>query len=196
MVGYFSVGKGDEEKRCGRRPELAYLVKFRLRNHADTAVILDRRWHVSMFASGHWRPGRARGKSADFRNAAESGIELSYRNATGLTPDDGDFSPGRRQACLSTAIQKARDRQRIGTGAAPRLQPDLHRQARSQRRDPVASRRLPARPGPGCPTGATSGASGSNRRAKADGSAGCRVTAARQVAGARLTRRFIARSWT
>jgi hypothetical protein len=27
-----------------------------------------------------------------------------------------------RQACLSTAIQKACDRERIGTGAAPRLQ--------------------------------------------------------------------------
>jgi hypothetical protein len=36
----------------------------------------------------------------------------------------------RRQTGLSTAIQKARDRQRVSIGAAPRLQPDLPRQAR------------------------------------------------------------------
>ena len=52
-----------------------------------------------------------------------------------------------RQSCLSTAIEKARDRQRFGTGAAPQLQQDLHRQARSRRLDPAARRRLPARSG-------------------------------------------------
>lgn len=38
-------------------------------------------------------------------------------------------SPVRRQACLSTAVQKARGRQRVGISAAPRLQQDLCRQA-------------------------------------------------------------------
>ena len=36
------------------------------------------------------------------------------------------------------AIQKARGRQRVGISAASRLQPDLHREARSRRRDPAA----------------------------------------------------------
>ena len=44
-------------------------------------------------------------------------------------------SPAHRQGDgLSTAIRQARDRQRVGTGAAPRLQPGLRQQARSRRR--------------------------------------------------------------
>ena len=58
--------------------------------------------------------------------------------------------PFRRLACLSTAIQKARDRQRVGIGAAPRLQPYVHRQARSRRRDPAPRGRLSARSEPRC----------------------------------------------
>jgi hypothetical protein len=33
-------------------------------------------------------------------------------------------STDRPPVAFSTALQKARDRQRVGTGAAPRLQPD------------------------------------------------------------------------
>jgi hypothetical protein len=44
-----------------------------------------------MFASGHWRPGRASGRSADIRYAPEA--ELSYPTATQQTEaDNGDFS--------------------------------------------------------------------------------------------------------
>ena len=72
------------------------------------------------------------------RYAAESGSELSCRDATGTnTMTETVTMIARRQACPRPRSE-ARDRQRVGTGAAPRLQPDLHRQARSRRRDPAA----------------------------------------------------------
>ncbi|MBR0822709.1 hypothetical protein [Bradyrhizobium liaoningense] len=50
--------------------------------------------------------------------------EVSYPTATQQDHDVGDryrWWPARRQACASTAIQKPCDRQRVGTGGAPRL---------------------------------------------------------------------------
>jgi hypothetical protein len=57
------------------------------------------------------------------RYAAERENELSCRDATGTN---------------TMAETVAIDRVSVGTGAAPRLQPDLHRQTRNRRRDPAA----------------------------------------------------------
>ena len=72
------------------------------------------------------------------------------------------------RAAVSTAIQEARDRQRVGAGAAPRLQPAIHRQARSRRRDPAARQGPPARSEPRCLSEILAGERRQSPRVEAD----------------------------